>query len=206
MTQLAGIGLDDIVRSFIGLLAVSNVLPILPAVHEHTANLPGQEARRYSLRALLGGNLVALGFMLVAPLLFRSLSLTLGDLRVAGGIVLIAYATHDILFSRLRSSRRHVTVDAELGPAIAPLGVPILVGPATLSMVLVLTEVHGPVAVGTAVAANGLLNALVLLAGNRLLSWLGEGSCRAIGKVMSLVLATLGAGMLRAGITAAFGT
>lgn len=189
--------------SLVAIAAVSNVLPILPVVQDYTAELERREARRFRMRALVQGNLVALGFIFGAPLLLTALALTVDDLRVAGGVVLLAYATHDLLFSRQRRNRRQVGDEDELGPPVAPLGVPIFVGPATLSMLLVLSEVHGPLTVTGALAANLLLNLLLLAGGDRLLDLLGEGASRAVGKVMSLLLATLGAGMLRAGIQGA---
>ncbi|MFT4628866.1 MAG: multiple antibiotic resistance protein [Myxococcota bacterium] len=191
---------EGFVRSLVALIAVSSVLPILPVIQTYTSELTPTAARRYSLWALAGGNLVGVAFVFVAPPLFDALSLSVNDLRVAGGIILLVYATHDILFSRLRSSRRQFDAEDELGSPIAPLGVPILMGPATLSTLVVLSEVHGaaPVIAGLLVAAG--LNALSLVAVAPLLRLIGEGTSRAIGKVMSLVLATLGAGMLRAGL------
>lgn len=199
--------LAGLVPSLVALAAVSNVVPILPVVQDYTAELEAREARAYRLRALLQGNLVALGFIFGAPLLLAALALTVDDLRVAGGVVLLAYATHDLLFSRQRRNRRQVGSDEESGPPVAPpvapLGVPIFVGPATLSMLLVLSEVHGPLTVTVALVANLLLNVVLLSGGDRILELLGEGASRAVGKVMSLLLATLGAGMLRAGIQGA---
>lgn len=189
------------VESLIALVAVANVLPILPVVQEFTAELPASEARSYRLRALLQGNLVGLGFMLGAPFLFYALGLTLDDLRIAGGVVLLTYATHDILFSRARRNRLQMADEHhDPGPAIAPLGVPIFVGPATLSMLLVLSEIHGNLPVAAALVVNLVLNVACVLVADPLLSWLGEGASRAVGKVMSIVLAALGAGMLRAGV------
>lgn len=192
---------DALVRSLVALIAVSSVVPILPAIQTYTSALPAREARSYALWALASGNLVGLVFVFAAPFLFDALSLTVDDLRLAGGIILLVYATHDILFSRMRSSRRQLDAMDELGSPVAPLGVPILMGPATLSTLVVLNEVHGatPVVLGLLVAAA--LNALCLLGSEPLLRLFGEGSSRAIGKVMSLVLATLGAGMLRAGLS-----
>jgi multiple antibiotic resistance protein len=191
---------EGLVRSLVALIAVSSVIPVLPAVLAYTSELSPAAARRYSMSALLGGNIVGLAFVFAAPPLFEALSLTVNDLRVAGGIILVVYATDDILFSRLRRSRRHLDTADELGSPIAPLGVPILMGPATLSTMVVLSEVHGNAPVIGGLLAAALLNALCLLAAAPLLRTLGEGATGAIGKVMSLVLATLGAGMLRAGL------
>ncbi|MCB9730585.1 MAG: MarC family protein [Deltaproteobacteria bacterium] len=192
--------LEHFIHALVALVAVSSVLPILPVVAQFTAEMDPAEGRSYKLRALMAGNLVGLAFMVLAPPLFDALSLTVNDLRIAGGIVLLVYATHDILFSRIRGSRRQVGVDAEHSPAVAPLGVPILIGPATLSTLLVLSEVHGFLPVAVALGVNATLNAGGLVLADRLLAFMGEGSSRAVGKVMSLVLATLGAGMLRAGV------
>lgn len=194
---------DGFARALTALLAVSSVLPILPVVYEVTAEMPPEEGRRYRLLALFQANLVALAFLLGAPALLAALQLDLHDLRVAGGIVLLVYAIHDLLFSRAARNRRLVR-----GPPaspIAPLGVPILVGPATLSMVLVLGQAHGVAAVATAMAITAALNALCLIVGERVLEALGEGGRSALGKVASLVIATLGASMLRLGVLGALG-
>lgn len=191
---------DGLVRSLVALTAVSSVIPVLPAIHSYTSELSPAAARAYSLHALVAANIVGMLFVFAAPPLFDSLSLSVDDLRVAGGVILLVYATHDILFSRVRTSRRQLDADEELGSPIAPLGVPILMGPATLSTLLVLNEVHGSSPVLTALFFAAVVNAICLTAADPLMRLLGEGASRAVGKVMSLVLATLGAGMLRAGL------
>ncbi|MFT5429396.1 MAG: multiple antibiotic resistance protein [Myxococcota bacterium] len=191
---------EGFVRSLVALVAISSVIPVLPAIQAYTSELMPSAARRYSLWALASGNLVGVIFVFAAPPLFEALSLTVDDLRVAGGVILLVYATHDILFSRLRSSRRQLIDEDDLGSPVAPLGVPILMGPATLSALVVLNEVHGPAPVIGALFVAAALNGLCLIAIAPLLRLIGEGASRAIGKVMSLVLATLGAGMLRAGL------
>lgn len=196
--------IDDWLRCSVALLAVSTVLPILPVVQEMTEQVPASRRGAYKTGALLQANLAAAGFVLLSPVVFGALGVNLDHLRIAGGVVLMVYATHDILFSRVSRKHRQLHDDNDaLPPAIAPLGLPVLVGPATLSTLLVLTEVHGLLAVAFAWAVNLGLNAALLLASDRIFRAVGEGTSRAIGKVMSLVLATLGAGMLEAGIRGA---
>lgn len=198
--------LDDFLHCLVALISVSNVIPVMPAVQEFTSDLSTARGRNYTVRALLSGNAVAVIFMFLGPFILSNLALTVDDLRVAGGVVLLAYATHDILFSRLRSSRRQISNQEDLGPPIAPLGVPVLVGPATLSLLLVLTEVYGRLAVGGALAVNLTINLVCVVLSDRLLRLLGEGSSRAMGKVMSLILATLGVGMFRQGLQSMMST
>lgn len=186
------------------LLAIMNVLPLLPAVRAFTDDIPYTRARAYERQALVQGNAVALVFMVVGPVLFGFLAVTLDDLRVAGGLILLAYATHDILFSQGQRSRRQMTrvnLDLkDLDPPVAPLGVPIFIGPGTLSLLLVLAGNYGLLPVSVGLLANLGINLICLRVGDRLMAALGVGFVRAVGKVMSLVLAAVGAAMLRAGL------
>ncbi len=189
----------------LALVAVGNILPILPLVQQYTSELPSTQARTYQLRALFQGTTLALGFLLAAPLLLDVLSLSMGDLRVAGGAVLLVYATHDLLFSHAERKERVIDgsehpVPAELPTPVAPLGVPILVGPATLSLLLVLGEQYGTITAMLALFFTALANAVLLVLAEPIIRLTGEGVSQAVGKAMSLLLATLGAGMLRAGI------
>lgn len=198
--------IDGFVECFFALLAVTTVLPILPVLEEVTLDVPADQRVPYRLQALVQANASAVGFVLLAPFLFGALSLNLNHLRIAGGIVLLAFATHDILFSRIRRNMRQAHDEiVDIPPAIAPLGIPILVGPGVLSTLAVLAEVHGRLPVFAALGVNVALNALFVVLGDRLLGFMGEGVSRAVGKIMSLVLATLGAGMLDAGIRGAMG-
>ncbi len=204
--------MQDFGQAFLALVAVSNLLPMLPIVVDHTSGLAPSRRRRFRLAALVQANAVALGFLLAAGPVFAALALTTGDLQMAGGVVLLTYACHDLLFSKTRRNQQYLESavhpeQQELleGPPIAPLGVPIMVGPATLSLVLLLSERHGTGPVIGAMGATVAVNAVILLLADALLRLLGEGTARALGKVSSLVLAALGAGMLRAGVQAMLG-
>lgn len=206
--------LDAFLTAFASLLAVASILPYLPVVTAYTAELRPRAARRYQQQALVGGYLVGFAFLLGAPLLFGALGIGLDDLRVAGGAVLLVFAIHDLLFSRAQRKEPLLHLDEDggadnepsnashdvLGHPVAPLGTPMIVGPGVLSLLLVLAGELGTGPVALAFGANFALNAVLLRFATPLLDALGEGFGRAVGKVMSLVLAALGAAMLRAGI------
>ncbi len=194
---------EGFVRAFVAILAISNVLPLLPLVVDFTSELEPRAARRYGIEAILGGYGVAALFLFGAPAFLAALSLGMADLQLAGGIILLVYATHDLLFSRAHRAPTNGSGDpGELGPPIAPLGVPIMVGPGTLSLVIVLAEVHGRLEVSAALAVNAVINVALIAGAPRVLRVMGAGLGKAVTKVMSLILAAIGAGMLRAAIVA----
>jgi multiple antibiotic resistance protein len=179
------------------MFVVGNVLPLLPLVHSLTLSTPVQERRRLLLHAILAGSGLAALLVIGGPALLATLGVTVDDLRIGGGVVLMVFATHDLLFSvqqrKLRPAR------GDLG--IVPLGVPILVGPATLTTALVLAQANKTTVVLGAIAANALVNLPLLLFSDRVLGLLGPGLSRAIGKIYSLLLAAIAASMIRIGIS-----
>ena len=129
------------------------------------------------------------------------LGILVDDVRIAGGLVLLVFAIHDLLFSR--EHRKQPLTELDSGKAtipIVPLGIPLLVGPATLATTLVVAQLYGRAPAAAALVANGALNWLILAFGERVYARVGHGAMRAVGKVMGLILAALAVAMIRTGI------
>jgi multiple antibiotic resistance protein len=193
------------VEAFVIVLTISNVLPILPVVLQFTAGLSPHERRRLLLQAIAVGNAVAVAAALGGSLLLRATRLTLDDLRIAGGVILLVFATFDLLFNR--EQRKRPVADLIADPSsssLVPMAIPVLVGPATLATVMVVAEDHGYVPAMVAIAGNAAINTVILMGADRIYAALGAGFGRALGKVMSLVLAALAVSMIRLGIAGAY--
>lgn len=183
-------------------LLVANVLPILPVILEFTADCDGAVRRRMLLQALAAGNAVALSTAIAGSFLLHATRLTVDDLRVAGGVILLVFATFDLLFNREQRKRGLSDVmQAPVSTLLVPLAVPLLVGPATLATVLVVVEDSGRIPALVAVLGNGLINAAILAVAQPIYDRVGPGFGRAFGKVMSLVLAAIAVSMIRVGVS-----
>lgn len=188
-------------ESFIAVLVVANVLPILPVILQFTADLEPGRRRALLLEAVVAGNAVAMATAVGGGLLLQVTRLTVDDLRIAGGAVLLVFAIFDLLFNREQRKRPLGEVIADPATsALVPMAVPILVGPAVLATVLVASEEHGRTAALVAVVANAAINAALLMAADRVYARIGVGVGRALGKIMSLILAALAVSMIRIGI------
>jgi len=190
-------------------LVVANLVPILPVICEVVAPLRPPVRRRRLLAALALGNACALAFALGGGAVLGAMGSSLDDLRVAGGLILLVFAIHDLLFSRVQRKEPLGEIiedgldarDPEVG--LVPLGIPLMVGPATLATVLVVQETRGFAVTALAVGANALVNAGLLVFASRLLDTLGPGAMRTVGKVFGLLLAALAVSMIRVGLTGA---
>jgi multiple antibiotic resistance protein len=177
------------------------------------AELPRASRRPTLLKALAVGNAAALGFVVAGGPLLRAAGSTIDDLRIAGGTILLVFATYDLLFSREQrkepltelggahaGEQEHPTDDHSATGELVPLGIPLLVGPASLAAIFIVSESYGLWIMGGALLANAAINALLLASGQRFVAHAGPGTTRALGKVMGLFLASLAVAMIRTGI------
>jgi len=188
--------LEVFFAAFVPLFVAVSPLTILPLFLTMAEGLEPAVERQLAWRGVVTAGVVAAAVLFLGQGLFGFLGITVDDLRVAGGIILFMIAIHDIIHSR--ESRKTADVDSDLG--VVPLGVPLIVGPATLTACLVLADAHGHAVVLGALFANLSVVALLILNARRLRRFIRPAITRAFGKVMSLFLAAIAVSMVRHGL------
>jgi multiple antibiotic resistance protein len=187
---------ESLALAFIPLFVAIDAIAVVPAFLSLTeGDAPAERAR--TLRdSVVTGLLAGLGFLVLGRVVFKLLGITIPDFQIAGGAVLFAVSLTDILGSkeqrRLRSS----------SAGVVPLGVPLLVGPAVLTTLLVTVDSFGLVEALVAFVLNMLLAWAILWRADLMTRLLGAGGSRGIAKVMSLLMAAIGVTMIRRGLQA----
>ena len=192
----------SLIATFVLLLPVTNSLPVLPVVLGLTVDLPEGARRRTLARALATALVVGVAMGLFGGRALALWSLTLADLQVAGGLILLVFALHDLLFTRAERKRRAVEDDEgeanDVG--VVPLGIPVLLGPAGMTALVVVGGQRPPIEVVVAFVLNLVLSGVLAWNADWVRRRVGSAVVRGVGKVMSLVLATLGIAMIRRGV------
>ncbi len=120
---------------------VVDPLAAIPIFISMTASDPPAHKRRTALRAALATFIVLAAFAAAGSLIFRTLHISVGAFRIAGGVLLFLLAV-DMLRaqrSRQRSSPEEETEGVEKEDvSIFPLAIPMLAGPGSTSTVMVL--------------------------------------------------------------------
>ncbi|MBF0510902.1 MAG: MarC family protein [Candidatus Omnitrophica bacterium] len=186
--------LNEILLTFIPMFFTVDAIGILPIFASLTQGISRQEKQAIIFQSLVTASLVAMGFIFLGHMIFRFLGITMGDFMVAGGVILFCLAMVD-LTSQGKARRGSVT---ELGAV--PIGTPLVVGPAVLTISLMLVSVHGLLVTLIAVFLNIAIVAVVFYYSDVLMSFLGRAGSRALSKVMMLILAAIGVMMVRRGI------
>ena len=166
---------------FTSLVAIINPLMTAPIFLSMTDGY-SEEHRQQTLRgAVLTGTAVLLVFALLGGAIFQLFGITIHAFRIAGGFILFGIGL-DML--QAKPSRVRATPEEEREGlrkediAITPLGVPMLVGPGSITTVMVLMA-DAP---STLHVVTVLLVILVVLGGTYLLLGQGQRILRVFGR------------------------
>ena len=188
------------IEAFLPLFVAINLPGILPLFIGLTGDLDEAGRRKLATQAITAAFLVAIVILFAGQVIFSTMGITLNDLRVGGGLILLVLSITDLIFGDFK--RRAPSDDGKpQSVGIVPLGIPLIIGPAAITTILVSQQQFGylPVLASMAVNLGGVL--LIFWYGPRLLERLGTQTVQAVAKVASLFLAAIAVAMIRAGVT-----
>ncbi len=187
--------METFLLAFIPLFVAIDVIGVLPIFVSLTEGLDVHRRKVLVIEATVTAFIVSLVFLAAGKLLFSFLGITESDFRVGGGIVLLVFAVSDLLFSKDRKR------DQETSAGVVPIGIPLIMGPAALTTIIILVDSHGYFWTILSIMVNMAIVWFVFDHSTRISKVLGPAGSRAIGKVVSLFLAGIAVMMIRNGIT-----
>jgi multiple antibiotic resistance protein len=192
--------MDLFLLGFIPLFVAIDVFGVLPLYMGITEGMDERSRRRLTTQATLTAFFISLIFLFAGKLLFSFLGITEADFRVGGGVVLLVLAVSDLVSS----------IDSERSPTpggvrnetvgVVPIGIPLIMGPAALTTILVLVDTYGYVVTVGSLLANLLLVWLVFRSAETMTRVMGRAGSRAVSRVAALFLAGIAVMMIRSGI------
>lgn len=182
---------------FVPLFVAVDPIGILPLYMGMTEGVPRPQQRQIIGQSVVTAMLVAMAFLLVGRGAFRLLGITMDDFMIAGGALLFALAMSDLVSTR--KGRRQVSNETF---GAVPIGVPLMVGPAVLTTILLLNDLHGAPCTLLATLANLSLAGVILAFSHHVERVLGRNGIRVFSKIVSLILAAIAVMMIRTGVVA----
>jgi multiple antibiotic resistance protein len=194
--------MNPYIESFLPLFVAINALGVIPIYLAVTENMTPSQRRRLTLQAVITASLVAVLILFAGQLIFSLLGITVNDLRVGGGLILLVLSTSNLIFGdyRRRDPRNEAEEDEGASVGVVPLGIPLIIGPAAITSVLVSREAFGYLPTLTSLVLNMAIVFLVLVFSPFLGKILGTAVSRAVGRVSGLFLAAISVALIRAGI------
>lgn len=186
--------MDAFLLAFIPLFVAIDVFGVLPLYIALTERLDDRKRNVLAAEATLTAFVVSLLFLAAGKLVFSFLGITESDFRVGGGIVLLVLAVYDLLFSKDRKQ------DPDSSVGIVPIGIPLIMGPAALTTIIILVDAHGYIWTIASLVVNMLIVLGVFLQAKRIIKVMGKAGSRAVAKVAALLLAGIAVMMIRSGV------
>jgi len=179
---------------FIPLFVAFDVLGILPIFVSFTAEMNTAERKRVVRQSILTAFLVSLGFVAAGESIFALLGISVSDFQIAGGALLFIIAIVDLIFPEKTRTFPKETI------GVVPIGIPLIVGPAVLTLLLIIVHPYGYFSTILCLVLNLLLVWIVFSQAHGILRVIKEGGAKGIAKVSSLLLAAFAMMMIRMGI------
>ena len=180
-------------HTFIPLFIAIDVFAILPLFISLTLETPASK-KQIIRDSIFTALIVGLLFIALGEAIFNILGITPDDFKIAGGLVLLIFAVLELI--RHDEERRKPM--GRIG--VVPIGVPLIVGPAVLTTLLVLVDHYGIVPTVISFILNLPIVWIFFSNAERIMTFFGKGGIIGISKVIALLLASIAIMMIRLGI------
>jgi len=187
--------LNKIVLCFVPLFIAINFFGLIPMYLSFTEDVSKKDKHELVNQACLTVLLTGLAFLVAGHAIFNFLGILEGDFKVGGGIILLIISISDL--SGKSEARRMPSTQV----GVVPLGIPLIMGPAALTTLLVVSDSQGYWPTVVALLMNLVIVWFGLRYSNLVMRLIGQGGARAVGKIASLFLAAIAISMIRSGLT-----
>lgn len=184
---------------FIPLFVAIDPLGVIPLYLSMTDGMTRREMARVIVMTITTALCLALAFLFLGKGIFNFLGISVEDFKIAGGIILLLVALNMVLTGKEGKMEWDRTV------GVVPLGVPLIVGPASITTLLIQIDTHKIQWVIISLVANLTIVALVFIFSRYIAKALGTSTMTAFSKIVGLFLAAIAVMMMRVGIQSAFG-
>ncbi|MCX6004283.1 MAG: MarC family protein [Chloroflexi bacterium] len=188
--------------TFLPIFVAMDAISVVPILLPLTQDMQAKERRRVIRLALITALGLGLGFVAIGKGIFVFLGITANDFMIAGGLFLFLLAAKEMITGKMFETQ--ASIGAEM-IGVVPIGTPLIVGPAVLTTLLILSDLYNIIIVIIAFITNLLIAWLIFAQATRLVTFLGQSGVKAASKIMGLFLAAIAVKMVRQGIMGIIG-
>lgn len=186
--------LEKFLSAFISFFVTMDPIGMVAIYIGMTHGIETNRIRKVRLEAIFTAAAVVILFLVLGKLIFKTLGISVGDFRIAGGLILFVLAARDLISTDDEARKFNENI------GIVPLGVPLIAGPATITTALLLIDSAGVLATLSGLFINLFLIFLGFSFSAQIKSKMGMRGLNAFSKIISLLLAALAINMIRRGI------
>ncbi len=191
---------------FTGFFAIMNPIANIPIFLSLVQGADKATKNTINKKATIIAFLIVLIFVLLGKFIFELFGITIPAFKITGGI-LIFYVGFEMLQSKKSNIKHLKNTEIDENIAISPLAIPILAGPGTIVTAMNFVPDTNYLHIGIVIFIFSIMCYLTYLAfyfSKYFVEMIGHNIITVIGKLMGLILAIMGVGMIIQGIKLAF--
>lgn len=191
---------------FMGFFAIMNPIANTPIFLGLVEGEDKKTKLKIAKTASITAFLIVVAFILGGKYIFELFGITIPAFKITGGI-LIFYVGFEMLMSKKSKIHNNSSAEDKSNLAISPLAIPILAGPGTIVTAMNYVPNASYVQIGIVILVFAIMIFLTYWAfalSDLIVKKVGNNLIAVIGKLMGLILAIIGAGMVIEGIKLAF--
>lgn len=185
---------ESFILTFIPLFIVIDAIGNIPIVMSLSEGMTPRQRRRVINIALITATVVGLIFLFFGKFILDVMNISPGAFTIAGGLILL------IISLRYLTVGRWIDIVKEEMIAVVPIGTPLIVGPATITTLLLLVTEHPLYVVLISLTINLIISWIAFLASSRIIAFLGKGGLAAVSQIFNLLLVAIAVSMIINGL------
>ncbi len=192
--------MDSFVSSVITLALVMDGFGNIPLFITALKRVAPERRKTVLLRELGIAMLIMIAFLFLGKWFLRAFGIHQYSLSIAGGIILFLISV-DLVFGSTDEDPKKNESRKEDEPFIVPLAIPLVAGPAALSMVMIIAaQQSNKLVTLAAVVVASLINSLILMSSFPISNLLGKRGLMAIERLTGMILILMSVDMVMGGI------
>lgn len=179
-------------KTFIPIFVAIDIFAVLGVFLSITEGMSRNQRNSVIRSSVLTALFAGIVFLFIGRWIFLLLGITVDDFKIAGGILLLVIAISEI--TKHKEKREHTAM-----AGVVPIGVPLLVGPAVLTTLLMLVEQFGLLQTIYSFVANLFVVWLSFRWAGDIVRFFGREGILAFSKIMAILLGAIAIMMIRIG-------
>lgn len=191
---------------FTGFFAIMNPISNLPIFLTLLDEADDKTKKRVNKKAVLIAFIIVCVFVVIGKFIFELFGITIPAFKITGGI-LIFFVGFEMLQSKKSNIKHLQNTDFDENIAVSPLAIPILAGPGTIVTAMNFVSDGTYIHIGIVLLIFGLMCLLTYITfslSDYIATKLGNNVISVVGKLMGLIIAIIGTGMVIEGIKISF--
>lgn len=193
--------MDSFVSSVITLALVMDGFGNIPLFITALKRVAPERRKTVLLRELGIALLIMIAFLFLGKWFLQAFGIHQYSLSIAGGLILFLISV-DLVFGSTDEDPKKNESKKEDEPFVVPLAIPLVAGPAALSMVMIISaQHHNKLITLAAVLVASLINSLILMSSFPISNLLGKRGLMAIERLTGMILILMSVDMVMGGIS-----